>query len=52
MAASERERDENACLRTSIGIEDRGYILLPFDVDRVAYRRCMEGRGYAAGPAR
>ena len=51
VVASEREQDENACLRASVGLDDRGYILLPFDVDREAYRRCMETRGYVAGPA-
>ncbi len=49
---SDRERDENACLRSSVGLDDKGYILLPFDVDREAYRRCMEARGYVTGPTR
>ncbi len=44
--ASDRERDESACARASIGFNDRGYVLLPFDIDRDAYRRCMEERGY------
>lgn len=48
VVASECERDENACLRASIGLDDRGFILLPFDVDREAYRRCMKARGYVA----
>ena len=47
---SARERDENACLRASVGLNEEGYILLPFDIDREAYRRCMEARGYPLPP--
>ena len=45
--ASDRQRDESACVRSSIGLHDTGYYFtLPFDVDRDAYERCMEDRGY------
>jgi hypothetical protein len=43
---SDRERDENACLRASVGFNDDDFLLLPFDIDREAYQRCMEARGY------
>lgn len=49
-AVSDRVREEHACLRTSVGQNDEGYILLPFDVDREAYRRCMDARGYPLPP--
>jgi len=52
VVASDRQRDENACLRSSIGSDEQGYLLLPFDIDHEAYRRCMEARGYVAGPTR
>ncbi len=52
VVASDRERDENACLRSSVGLDDQGYILVPFHIDREAYQRCMEARGYIAGPKR
>jgi len=44
--ASDRGQNERACARASIGLNDRGYVLLPFDIDRDAYRRCLEERGY------
>jgi len=47
---SDRVREENACLRASVGQNDENYILLPFDIDREAYRRCMEARGYPLPP--
>jgi hypothetical protein len=50
VAEAERERDENACLRGSVVSNDRGYVLLPFDIDRDAYHRCMQARGYVARP--
>ncbi len=50
VAEAERERDENACLRTSVASDDRGYVLLPFDIDHDVYHRCMQARGYVARP--
>jgi hypothetical protein len=29
-----------------IGPNDQGYLLLPFEIDGPAFRRCMEVRGY------
>lgn len=45
-AVSDRVREENACVRASIGQNDDGFIALPFAVDRDAYRRCMDEHGY------
>ena len=45
-ATSDRARDENACLRASVGFNDDDFLLLPFDIDREAFQRCMEARGY------
>ncbi|HEY7041178.1 MAG TPA: hypothetical protein VID28_20075 [Methylomirabilota bacterium] len=43
-----RQHDENACLRAASGLDDQGFLLpfLPFEIDRSAYRQCMEARGY------
>jgi hypothetical protein len=49
---ADQQRDENICLRASVGLDDRGFILLPFDTDRDAYHRCMREHGYAIGPGR
>ena len=43
---SDRVREEHACLRASVGQNDDGWITLPFDIDREAYRSCMESHGY------
>jgi hypothetical protein len=44
---AERERDENACLRTAITADSGGgQLLAPYCIDREIYTRCMEGRGY------
>jgi hypothetical protein len=50
VSGAERERDENTCLRSSIGLDDQQRILTPFEIDRVAFRSCMEARGYVATP--
>lgn len=47
---SDRVREEKACLRVSVGQNDKGYVLLPFDIDQETYRRCMEARGYPVSP--
>ena len=46
----ERERDENACLRASIGTDGGGQLLVPYCIDREVYTRCMETRGYTVRP--
>jgi hypothetical protein len=44
---AERERDENACLRSAITADSGGgQLLAPYCIDREVYTRCMEGRGY------
>lgn len=47
---ADRERDENACVRSSIGLDDQSRIMVPFDIDRAAFQKCMEARGYTATP--
>jgi hypothetical protein len=44
---TEKERDENACLRAAIGTDGGGQLLAPYCIDREVYTRCMETRGYA-----
>jgi uncharacterized lipoprotein YajG len=48
VSAADRERDENACLRSSVGLDDQSRIMVPFDVDRNAFQSCMAARGYTA----
>jgi hypothetical protein len=44
---ADRERDENACLRSAITADSGGgQLLAPYCIDREIYTRCMEGRGY------
>ncbi len=52
LLAGDRERDENACLRSSIGLENDRHILMAFAIDHDAYARCMETRGYSASQVR
>ena len=47
---ADKERDQGACLRQAIGTNERDAILLPYCVDREAFTKCMEARGYAAQP--
>jgi len=47
---SDRVREEKACLRASVGQDDEGFTRLPFDIDRDAYRLCMEAHGYPLTP--
>ena len=49
-AVSDRVREEQACLRASVGQNDDGFTRLPFDIDREAYQRCMEAHGYPLTP--
>jgi uncharacterized lipoprotein YajG len=47
VAQADRERDENACLRTAITADSGGaQLLAPYCIDREVYTRCMESRGY------
>jgi hypothetical protein len=46
VAAASQQQDEQTCLRSSSGPNDQGYLLLPFEIDGPAFRRCMEVRGY------
>ena len=48
---SDRVREEQACLRASVGQNDEGWTSLPFDIDREAYRSCMESHGYPLSPS-
>ena len=48
VSSDDRQRDENACLRASIGGETSGQLLAPYRIDRDAFIRCMEARGYIA----
>jgi hypothetical protein len=50
VVVSDRVREEKACLRVSVGQNDKGYVLLPFNIDQETYRRCMEARGYPVTP--
>ena len=43
---TERRRDEAECLRAAVGSEDFRFLLLPITIDREAYERCMQQRGY------
>jgi len=51
-SAADRQKDETDCLRSSVGVDDQTRILVPFQVDRAAYGKCMEARGYTATPAK
>jgi len=48
VSSGDRQRDENACLRQAIGGETSGQLLAPYRIDRDAFIRCMEARGYTA----
>ncbi len=45
---AERQRDLSECLRAAIGSDDRGRFLALYQIDRDAYARCLEARGYTA----
>jgi len=51
-SAADQQKDENECLHSSVGVNDQTRILVPFQIDRAAYSKCMEARGYTATPAR
>jgi len=43
-----RQRDQNECLRAAISTDERARILTAYQIDREAYVRCLEARGYTA----
>ena len=47
---ADKERDQGICLRQSIDSSEPDSIMLPYCVDREAYTKCMEARGYTARP--
>jgi hypothetical protein len=51
-SAADQQKDESECLRSSVGVNDQTRILVPFQIDRAAYSKCMETRGYTATPAK
>lgn len=47
VAPAERQRDENECLRTAVDSSNEGgHALSVVRLDRDAFIRCMESRGY------
>jgi hypothetical protein len=44
----ERKQDENACLRAAISSDERARVFTVYQIDREAYGRCLEARGYTA----
>lgn len=47
VSETEKRRDENECLRYAVRVgEGRGGTRPAFQIDRDAYARCMEARGY------
>ena len=52
VSATDRQKDDTECLRSSTGVDDQTRIVVPFQVDRAAYTKCMEARGYTATPAK
>jgi len=45
---AERQRDQNERLRAAISTDERARILTVYQIDREAYPRCLEARGYTA----
>jgi hypothetical protein len=52
LAVAEGQRDENECVRKALTQDVSGRILTLVQIDREAYARCMEARGYTVRPAR
>jgi hypothetical protein len=50
VSKADQQRDENDCLRSSLDQDPAGRILLVFNVDRDAFDRCMQGKGYRQRP--
>jgi hypothetical protein len=47
VSETDKRRDENECVRSAIrGRDERTGTRQVFEIDRAAYARCMEARGY------
>jgi hypothetical protein len=46
VADPERQRATSECVRASLTVSNSGELFRPYFVDRDAYARCMEARGY------
>jgi hypothetical protein len=44
----ERDRDQQACLRSAMEVVDARGVVANVQFDREVYQRCMESRGYIA----
>jgi len=44
--AADQQRDVGECVQNSLGHFERTHILLPYAIDRDAFRSCMEARSY------
>ncbi len=45
---AERQHDLSECMRVAIGSDERGRFLTLYQIDRDAYGRCLEARGYTS----
>ncbi len=52
VTAADRQRDEDQCVRNAITQDTDGRLLTLIVIDRDAYTRCMQTRGYTMRPAR
>jgi hypothetical protein len=43
---AERKRDTAACAEGAIGHEPGRHVITPIVIDREAFAKCLEGRGY------
>ena len=44
---ADRQRDISECTQASIGHEPSRHVFAPVIVDRAAFEKCLEGRGYS-----
>ena len=44
---AERRRDVSECTHESIGHDPSRHVVLPLVLDRAAFERCLESRGYS-----
>jgi hypothetical protein len=52
VTAADARRDESECVQGALTQDVSGRILTLVEIDREAYARCMQARGYTARPAR
>ncbi len=45
---AERQHDLSECTRVAISTDERGRLFTLYQIDRDAYARCLEARGYTA----